>query len=376
MLASSPKHCTGLRLAEAGSGLAEAGETLIDFNRAGVPLMELVTEPVIESAEQAGNFARELQLLLRYLGASDANMEKGEMRVEANISVSPTEKLGTKVEVKNLNSFRAMERAVEYEIKRQTALLEKGESVVQETRGWDDGKQATFAQRIKEGSADYRYFPDPDLPSLKLSELEGFDEASVSRDLPELPASRRARYIAMGVKSDDAELYVRDRRFGNFFDTTLKMLGSDSKRILLASNYIANDLVNIVGRDDGERDTGNGHKIQVDEEKFIKVISLLDEAKLSSRGAKDLLAAVYGGRGDPEQIAKDMNLFQVSSTEDLAPTVERVLADNPKAVDEYKAGKVASIQFLVGQAMKASRGSGDPVALRKLLEQKLAELRT
>src|SRR3989344_3647009 len=269
-----------------------------------------------------------------------------------------------------------MERAVEYEIKRQTALLEKGESVVQETRGWDDGKQATFAQRIKEGSADYRYFPDPDLPSLKLSELEGFDVASVSRNLPELPAARRARYIAMGVKSDDAELYVRDRRFGNFFDTTLKMLGSDSKRILLASNYIANDLVNIVGRDDGERDTGNGHKIQVDEEKFIKVISLLDEAKLSSRGAKDLLAAVYGGRGDPEQIAKDMNLFQVSSTEDLAPTVERVLADNPKAVDEYKAGKVASIQFLVGQAMKASRGSGDPVALRKLLEQKLAELRT
>src|SRR3989338_10793397 len=145
--------------------------TTINYNRSGVPLMELVTEPVITSSKQAGDFARELQMLLRSLEASEANMEKGQMRVEANISLSRDGKLGTKVEIKNLNSFRAMERAVEYEIRRQTELLERGEDVTQETRGWDEGKQATFPQRTKEGSADYRYFPDPDLPSLKLSEL-------------------------------------------------------------------------------------------------------------------------------------------------------------------------------------------------------------
>src|SRR3990167_10436045 len=156
---------TASSMHEEGSG------TTIDYNRAGVPLMELVSEPVIESTEEAGRFARELQLLLRYLDVSEANMEKGEMRVEANISVSPLGERGTKVEIKNLNSFRIMERAVAYEIKRQSALLERGEKIIQETRGWDDKRHATFSQRVKEGSADYRYFPDPDLPSLKLSEL-------------------------------------------------------------------------------------------------------------------------------------------------------------------------------------------------------------
>src|SRR3989344_5067201 len=188
---------------DTASSMHEEGiGTTIDYNRAGVPLMELVTEPVIKSSKQAGDFARELQTLLRYLGASDANMEKGQMRVEANISIAPAGERGTKVEIKNLNSFRAMERAVEYEIKRQTAALEKGEPVVQETRGWDEGKQATFPQRIKEGSADYRYFPDPDLPSLKLSELPELSTASLSATMPELPWARRARYLGLGIKSE------------------------------------------------------------------------------------------------------------------------------------------------------------------------------
>src|SRR3990167_7330169 len=221
------------------------GETLIDFNRAGVPLMDLVTEPVIESAAQAGNFARELQLLLRYLGVSDANMEKGEMRVEANISISKDDTLGTKVEIKNLNSFRAMDRAVAYEIKRQEKLLEGGGTVVQQTLGWDEGKQATFPQRIKEGSADYRYFPDPDLPSLLLSEIAEFGKEKLVSEIPEMPSQRRQRYLSLGIKSEDAGLYVRERKLGAFFDEVTALLGSgDSKGILLASNYIANDLVN------------------------------------------------------------------------------------------------------------------------------------
>ena len=190
------------------------GTTMIDYNRSGVPLMELVTEPVIHSAEQAGNFGRELQLLLRYLGVSHADMEKGHMRLEANISVSDTDTFGTKVEVKNINSFRAMERAVEYEIKRQIKLIEEGGLVKQETRGWDDAKQATFSQRTKEGSADYRYFPDPDLPSLMLSEL-GYTAEHFRKMLPELPNERRQRLARLGINPQDIELYVREDMFGN-----------------------------------------------------------------------------------------------------------------------------------------------------------------
>ena len=381
------------------------GETLIDFNRAGIPLMELVTEPVIESVEQAGNFARELQLLLRYLGASDANMEKGEMRVEANISVAPdvadtadgdadshrSAPLGTKVEIKNLNSFRAMERAVQYEIKRQTALLEKGEKVIQETRGWDEGKQATFVQRAKEGSADYRYFPDPDLPSLKLSELGGFTSQDIGKDLPELPSQRRDRYLALGLKGEDAELYVRDMRFGAFFDRVISGYKDDPKRVQLASNYIANDLVNLISpsasarsgsasggktsretRDIEERDTEMQDEIGISEAYFNAIVSLVADAKISSRGAKDLLAAVLNGEGEPEDLAREKNLFQVSDAVGLGPIVEKVIAENPAAAREYKAGKTAAIQFLVGQAMKALRGAGDPVALRSLIEDKLS----
>ncbi|HUD03876.1 MAG TPA: Asp-tRNA(Asn)/Glu-tRNA(Gln) amidotransferase subunit GatB, partial [Candidatus Paceibacterota bacterium] len=201
------------------------GESFLNFNRAGVPLMELVTEPVIHSAEQAGNFARELQLLLRYLGASEANMEKGEMRVEANISIAvdgdtqtsadntrtdaeKKPKLGTKVEVKNLNSFKAAERAIAYEIKRHTELLERGEKIVQETRGWDENTGKTFSQRKKEDSHDYRYFPDPDLPKLKLSEIDEFSQKALKKGLSELPDEKRTRYAKeFGIKPADIHIY-------------------------------------------------------------------------------------------------------------------------------------------------------------------------
>ena len=172
--------------------------SLVDYNRAGVPLMELVTKPVIHTAEEAGAFARELQLLLRTLGVSDANMEKGEMRVEANISISKTDKLGTKVEVKNLNSFRSVERAIAYEVERMTKILDGGPGeIVQETRGWDEGGQKTFSQRKKESAHDYRYFPDPDLPKLKISEIPEFSNKNLQATMPELPWERRARLASM-----------------------------------------------------------------------------------------------------------------------------------------------------------------------------------
>src|SRR6185437_7011907 len=195
-------------------------KSLVDYNRAGVPLMELVTEPVIHDAATAGTFAKELQLLLRYLGAGEANMEKGEMRVEANISISKDENLGTKVEVKNLNSFRSVERAIAFEAARQAKLLDEGGSVVQETRGWDEAKQITFSQRKKEGSADYRYFPDPDLPKLVLKEVPEFSPDTLKSELPELPWQKRDRYIQEGIPAEYVEMFVSDERYGVLFEET------------------------------------------------------------------------------------------------------------------------------------------------------------
>jgi len=305
------------------------------------------------------------------------------MRVEANVSVSQTAKgtgqqLGVKVEIKNLNSFRAMERAVEYEIRRQTELLERGEAVTQETRGWDEGKQATFPQRIKEGSADYRYFPDPDLPSLKLSELPELSTASLSATMPELPWARRTRYLGLGIKSDDAQLYVQEPVIGGFFEGVLSMLKGDAARpadggprILLASNYIANDLVKII-RDIELRDSGYQSKIRISAENFGKIIDMVADKKISSRTAKDLLVETAKSGRDPEEVAKSENLFQVGAGGDFEAVVTDMISKNSVVAADFKAGKAAALEYLVGQCMKALKGAGDAEALRELLRQKLA----
>lgn len=353
------------------------GATLIDYNRAGVPLMELVTEPVIKSAEQAGDFARELQLLLRYLGVSNANMEKGEMRVEANVSVGTGGVLGTKVEIKNINSFNVMERAVRYELKRQEEVLRAGGTVIQETRGWDDAKQMTFAQRVKEGSADYRYFPDPDLPSLRLSELAGYDHETLKATLPELPQARRERYLSVGIKSDDADMYVRDTRFGDFYDSVAS--GYDAESALLASNYIANDLVKIIrdadaqkGRDILTRDSKVLGDLGISAVNFRKLIDMIRAKKISSRAAKDILATAVAEGTDPEVIATENGLMQTQDTGMLEAAVSAVLEQNPSVVADYKAGKEAALQFLLGQCMRSLRGAADPIVLKELLRHKLA----
>lgn len=350
-----------------------SSETLIDYNRAGVPLMELVTEPVIHSGKEAADFGRELQLLLRYLDVSDADMEKGNMRLEANVSVSNTDTLGTKVEIKNINSFGIMERAVGYEIKRQIAALEKGETIVQETRGWDDAKQATFAQRTKEGSADYRYFPDPDLPSLKLSEVDGFDRQTLLDSLPELPSERRKRYISLGVKPADAVQFAAYPRLAAFFDS---VIGSktDTAFIQRSANYIANDLVNII-RDINTRDTE--HKDEMPEityisaSNFASIMDMLGEGKLSSRAAKDLLLHIITDGGEPSEVAERLGLLQKSAASDIEPIVDEVLSANPQVVDDYRAGKEAALQFLIGQGMRLSKGSANPAQLKELIVQKV-----
>ncbi len=344
----------------------EEGKSLVDFNRAGVPLMELVTEPVIHDAETAGRFARELQLLLRTLGAGEANLEKGEMRIEANISVSKDDSFGTKVEVKNLNSFRSVERAIAYEIERQSKLLEKGGKVVQETRGWNEAKQETFAQRLKEGSADYRYFPEPDLPKLVLSDIPEFSLENLKESLPELPWERRERYVReLGIKESDAAFLAATLERARFFDATAALL-ADVERVRLAANYIVSDLAGIYAKQAREGFDA------LDPAAFAKLISLIASNTLSSRGAKDTLALLVAHGGDPEALAKAHGLIQVSDPEALKRVVEAVLAAEPKAVEEYRGGKEASLQYLLGKAMKESKGAGNPQQLRTLLIESLS----
>src|SRR3989344_4544330 len=345
-----------------------SGATEIDYNRAGVPRMELVTEPVIKSAEQAGSFGRELQLLLRYLGAAEANMEKGEMRVEANVSVSTDATLGTKVEIKNLNSFKAMERAVEYEIKRQISVLSAGGIVEQQTLGWDENKQATFPQRSKEGSADYRYFPDPDLPSMKLSEIKEFSVERIRSEMPELPAERRARYIGLGVKREDADAFVRDVRLSMFFDECIQ--GMPKEMVKIASNYLANDLVKII-RDVEPRDTEQGDKIPMSVSNFVELVQMIAAKEISSRAAKDILAIAVSEGASPRKIATLRDLLQKSDAGALESCVKAVLDRNPSVVIDFKAGKGAALEFLLGQCMKELRGAGDPAVLREMLQNHL-----
>jgi len=343
------------------------GKSLVDFNRAGIPLMELVTEPVIPDAETAGRFARELQLLLRTLGASEANLEKGEMRIEANVSVSNEEgNFGTKVEVKNLNSFRSVERAISFEIERQIALLNNGEKVVQETRGWNETKQETFHQRFKEGSADYRYFPEPDLPKLFISEIQEFSQGAIRASLPELPWERRTRYAhTYALKESDAAYICATTERTAFFDAVSVALNTDPILIALAANYIVSDLAGIYAKKGSEKYS------ELDPSSFAKLISLVGTDKLSSRGAKDTLLILVEHGGDPETIAMEKNLIQIHDSTTLAVAVDAVLSREDKAVQEYKGGKQAALQYLIGKTMKESGGAGNPESIRKLILERI-----
>jgi aspartyl-tRNA(Asn)/glutamyl-tRNA(Gln) amidotransferase subunit B len=338
----------------ASSSHEAEGESLVNFNRAGAPLMELVTEPVIHTPLEASRFAKELQLLLIYLGISHANMEKGEMRVEANISVSKDGTLGTKVEVKNLNSFKAVEKAIQFEMDRHIGLLEKGEKIVQETRGWDETKEKTFSQRVKEDSHDYRYFPDPDLPKLFISEVPEFSHDALKSSLPELPEEKRVRYKKdFDLKDETVEIFVRDREWGSYFEEVSKNL-NDRKLSTLAANYITSDL-----------------KEPVNSAHLADVMRMISEGVLSSRGAKDLLKILQTENKDPRALAEEKGLVQKNDEGALKEIAQKIINDNQNAVIEYKAGKSAALQFMIGQAMKETKGSANPQAMKKIFEELL-----
>lgn len=358
---------TRVHLEEDTATSQHTGEvSLVNYNRAGVPLMELVTEPVIHTPEQAGNFARELQLLLRYLNVSEANMEKGQMRVELNISVSDKpDVFGTKVEVKNINSFRAVERAAVYETKRMIDLLEsgRGNEIVQETRGWDETKQATFSQRSKENAQDYRYFPDPDIPKYYLRTL--FDIPALQAGLPELPAMKRIRYQEQfGIKADDVENYVTDPDLGMYFEDVVTELAGNKEAIQTASNYIISDLVGLKKKDTNFEFPYAHH--------LAELVLMISGGELSSRAAKDLLPILRSENRSPRVIADERGLIQKDDPEALRALAEKVISENSEAVASYKSGKQNALMSLVGVIMKESKGSANPAKAKEMLEKILS----
>jgi len=348
--------------------------SLVDYNRAGMPLMELVTEPDIESAVEARKFAEELQLILRYLDISDADMEKGQMRVEANISLkeSDSSDLGTKVEVKNLNSFRSLEKAIAYELKRQEEVLESKEAVIHETRGWDDFKEITFSQRIKETSEDYRYFPEPDLPIMVFSaeEIEKMGDM-----IPELPKARKERFEReYKLSALTVEVLVNFKNLGEFFEETVSELKSWfeagkiktdlDKLIKLSANYILTEFPKFIPE---------SGKIIITPENFAELIYLTFIGEISSSGAQEVLKEMFISGGDPSQIIEKKNLKQVSDEEELKSAAEKAIKNNPRAVEDYLSGKENALQFLVGQTMRETKGKANPKiaaeVIRKILKR-------
>lgn len=338
------------------------GFTLVDYNRAGVPLMELVTEPVIHNAEDAGSFARELQKILRYVGASEANMEMGQMRVEANISVSKDKNIfGTKCEIKNLNSFRSVEEAIKYEIERQSALLDEGGAVIQETRGWDENKMETFTQRKKENAHDYRYFPDPDLPKLYLSEL--FDIEELKKEIPELPKERKARMISLGVKEDNADIIVSDVAVAKYFDEAIT--NESPAFVVLFSNYLVADVFGLLKKEGKEIVVENFPSIK----SFRTLIEMIIADELSSRGAKDILVDMLLNKDlDVKKYADEKGLIQKNDTEALKKIVDEVVSENADKWAEFKGGNEKLLMFFVGKCMSKSAGSGNPQMFQEILK--------
>ncbi len=335
--------------------------SLVNFNRAGVPLMELVTEPVIPDTDTIVTFAKELQLLLRTLGASDANMERGQMRVEVNVSISPDKDVMQKkyVEVKNINSFQAAKRAAEYEIKRMTALWDAGkqDEIIKETRGWDENKQITVSQRSKENAEDYRYFPEPDLPKLHLHSM--YDLEKEKENLPELPWQKRDRYKnEFGIKDSDIELFVQDLVIGNFFESVVTEF-TDKTSIQTAANYITSDLAGIMKNDvDALLPTAKD---------FAELISMVTANELSSRGAKDILAVMVKDPQSPRAYAELNNMIQKNDPEALKNLAQKLIDENPEVVASYKSGKENAIMSLVGKVMKESGGSANPQMAKEVL---------
>ncbi len=366
--------------------------SLIDFNRGGTPLIEMVTEPVIPNAETAKKFCQTYQQILRYLDISNADMEKGEMRCEANISVQEKGKweylgnceiksigdykLNPKIEVKNINSFKAVEKAIDYEIERQIQAIEDGEKLVQETRGWNEDKGKTISQRSKETSADYRYFPEPDIPPIK---IDGQWVEEIKTKLIELPPAKKKRFIEeYKLNEEDTEILVSDKKLADYTEEVISELRAwiDStgdnwerqkkKLAKLASNWLLSELFKHL-----KENSQTISDIKITPENFAELITLVYQDKINSSAGQKILEEMYKKGGDPTQIMADMGLEQMDNDEELENIIKEVIQENPSQVEEFKNGKTTILQFFIGQTMAATKGKANPKKVQEILKKLL-----
>ena len=345
-----------------GGRIHAAEHSLLDFNRSGVPLVEIVTEPDIRSAEEARVYAQELQALIRALGVSDARLEEGSMRFDANVSVRPasSEVLGTRTEVKNMNSLRSLQRAIDHEIERQTGLLDAGEPVVQETRHWNEDAGRTTGMRSKEKSEDYRYFQEPDLVPLHIASDR---REEIRATLPELPQARRYRYEATGIERQAASLLVAGEGLGPLFEDAVAA-GAEPAA---AANWLTGEVVGVLRRTDralADIALTGAHLAELDR--------MVGGGELSATAAKDVLGGVMDGEGSPNQVAEARDLIQMTDVGALEAEVDAVVAANPEALAKIREGDMKPIGFIVGQVMKATGGKADPRKVSELIRQKAA----
>lgn len=363
---------------DAGKDLHPKGVkySLIDYNRAGAPLIELVTEPDLENKEQAAAFCKALQQIFRYTRVSSADMEKGQMRCEVNISLGTEGRDGTKVEVKNINSFKGVTKSIEFETKRQSEILDKGEKVLQETRGWNADKQKTISQRSKEEAHDYRYFPEPDLPPLNITD-DLIEKVKLS--LTELPAEKKKRFMnEFAIPEEQADVLTSDFEMAEYFDDVISEIGEweegqksftkedHLKLIKLAANYILTELSRMAAG------AGLGFSaIKITPENFAELIHLVYRGEINSSAAQSVLTEMFKTGGDPSQIIDEKNLRLEKDDNVIADAIQEVLAVNQKAVEDYKAGKQQAFQFLVGRVMAKTKGKADPNKVREIIEEKI-----
>ena len=339
--------------------------TLVDYNRCGVPLLEIVSEPDFRSADEVIAYLTKLRETMMYLGVSDCKMQEGSMRADVNISVMPmgSTKFGTRTEMKNMNSFKAIYKAINYEAQRQIEILEAGGAVTQETRRWDDNKDASFAMRSKENAQDYRYFPEPDLLPIEISD-EWIQQAK--DNMPELPEAKRARYMSeFGLSEYDASVITAERQIAYIFEDATAICGKPKE----VCNYVMGELMRLMS------ETGTlAEELEMDPKKIAEIIELVADGKINRTAAKGVFEAVFKENVEPEKYIEEHDLAMVDNSDEVQAIVTKVIADNPKSIEDMKAGKAKARGFLVGQTMKALKGKANPQTVNKVLDEKLSEI--
>ena len=353
------------KLVHHGTSITDSDYSLVDYNRTGTPLLEIVTEPDMRSAKEAVAYLEKMRAILQYIGISDCRMEEGSLRCDANVSVRPVgqKELGTKTEIKNINSFKGVEKAIEYEALRQAEILEDGGKIIQETRTWDEKEGVTKSMRTKEEANDYRYFPEPDLAPFTVSE-EYIED--IRKTLPELPDERRERYIAnFGLSSTDAQYMTNDKDTSDYFEKVVAA-GADPKASV---NWIMGEFASQLSNAGIEI-----AKAPVTPENLAKLLALIAKGTISGKIAKKVFAEMWKDGAEPEEIVKAQGLVQISDTGALKELVVKVIANNPKAVEDFKAGKKKAVGALVGQIMKETKGKANPKVINELLNDELKKL--